>query len=91
VKAERAFKTAWFSKVAKKSRITDGELCSAIGQVMLGQADDLGGGVFKKRLGKNMYRSSFLPRGAGIGYSPTCLLSRTGPILMTMNSGISAL
>ena len=30
---------------------------------MLGQADDLGGGVFKKRLGKNMYRSIILAKG----------------------------
>jgi len=27
------------------------------------QADDLGGGVFKKRLGKNLYRSLVLARG----------------------------
>lgn len=61
---ERIFKTAWFSKVAKKSRITEGDLCSAIRQVMLGQADDLGGGVFKKRLNKNMHRSIVLARGS---------------------------
>ena len=30
---------------------------------MLGQADDLGGGVFKKRLGKNLYRSLILAKG----------------------------
>ncbi len=30
---------------------------------MLGQADDLGGGVFKKRLGKNLYRSIILAKG----------------------------
>lgn len=30
---------------------------------MLGQADDLGGGVFKKRLSKNMYRSIVLAKG----------------------------
>ena len=29
---------------------------------MLGQADDLGGGVFKKRLRKNQYRSIILAR-----------------------------
>lgn len=61
--AERIFKTAWFSKAARKARITDGELCSAVRQVMLGQADDLGGGVFKKRLGKNLYRSIVLAKG----------------------------
>ena len=30
---------------------------------MLGQADDLGGGVFKKRLSKNTYRSIILAKG----------------------------
>ena len=30
---------------------------------MLGQADDLGGGVFKKRLGKNLYRSIIVAKG----------------------------
>ena len=60
---ERFFKTAWFSKAAKKTHISDDELCTAVRQVMLGQADDLGGGVFKKRLSKNMYRSIILARG----------------------------
>jgi hypothetical protein len=62
VRADRVFKTAWFSKAAKKAFILDDELCVAIQQVMLGQADDLGGGVFKKRLNKNMYRSIILAR-----------------------------
>jgi hypothetical protein len=61
--AERFFKTAWFSKAAKKAHISDGELCAAIRQVLLGQADDLGGGVFKKRLSKNLYRSIIIARG----------------------------
>jgi hypothetical protein len=61
--AERFFKTAWFSKAAKKAHISDNELCAAIRQVVLGQADDLGGGVFKKRLSKNQYRSIILARG----------------------------
>jgi hypothetical protein len=60
---ERSFKTAWFSKAAKKAHISDDELCAAIRQVMLGQADDLGGGVFKKRLSRNLYRSIILARG----------------------------
>ncbi len=63
VRAERVFKTAWFSKAAKKSHISDIELCIAIAQVMLGQADDLGGGIFKKRLSKNNYRSIILAKG----------------------------
>ena len=62
-KSERVFKTAWFSKAAKKAHIADDELCAAIRQVMLGQADNLGGGVFKKRLSKNQYRSIILAKG----------------------------
>lgn len=56
----RTFKTSWFAKAARKAHITDEELCSAILQVIQGQADDLGGGVFKKRLRKNQYRSIIL-------------------------------
>ncbi|MGJ4890462.1 type II toxin-antitoxin system RelE/ParE family toxin [Bradyrhizobium sp. HKCCYLR20261] len=56
------FKTAWFSKAARKARIRDDELCEAIREVMLGQADDLGGGVFKKRLNKNLHRSIILAK-----------------------------
>lgn len=59
----RVFKTARFSKDAKKARISDVELCAAIRQVMAGQADDLGGGVFKKRLNDNMHRSIILAKG----------------------------
>lgn len=32
-------------------------------EVMQGQADDLGGGVFKKRLNENMHRSIVLAKG----------------------------
>lgn len=59
----RVFKTAWFAKAARKARIGDDELCEAIREVMAGQADDLGGGVFKKRLNKNMHRSIVLAKG----------------------------
>lgn len=52
-----------FAKAAKKARISDTMLCKAIAQVMAGQADDLGGGVFKKRLSDNQYRSIILARG----------------------------
>jgi hypothetical protein len=60
---ERVFKTGWFAKAARKALIPDAELCSAIRQVMLGRADDPGGGVFKKRLGKNLYRSIIVAKG----------------------------
>ena len=62
MRSERVFKTAWFTKAARKALILDAELCSAVRQVMSGQADDLGGGVFKKRLRKNQYRSIILSR-----------------------------
>jgi len=59
----RAFKTAWFARAARKAHLADAELCTAIRQVMAGQADDLGGGVYKKRMGKNLYRSIIVARG----------------------------
>lgn len=59
----RAFKSAGFAKSARKAGITDKALCKAIAQVMAGQADDLGGGVFKKRLHDNDYRSIILAKG----------------------------
>jgi hypothetical protein len=62
-RSERVFKTAWFSKAARKALIGDVELCKAIREVMLGQADDLGGGVYKKRLGRNLYRSIVVAKG----------------------------
>ncbi len=61
-KPSRVFKTAWFAKVARKARIKDEELCKAIAQVMKGQCDDLGGGVFKKRLNKNQHRAIIIAK-----------------------------
>jgi len=60
VETTRAFKTAWFTKMARKALIKDDELCDAIREVMKGQADDLGGGVFKN---KNRHRSIILAKG----------------------------
>jgi hypothetical protein len=62
-RSTRVFKTAWFSKAAKKARISDADLCAAVNQVMQGQADDLGGGVFKKRLNDNLHRSIIIAKG----------------------------
>lgn len=61
--SQRVFKTAWFAKHARKSKISDAELCLAIKQVKLGQADDLGAGVYKKRLNDNTHRSIILAKG----------------------------
>ena len=52
----------WFTKEARKAKITDEALCHAIRQVMQGQADDLGGGVYKKRLNDNMHRSIIIAK-----------------------------
>lgn len=59
----RIFKTHWFNKAAKKARIKDSELYEAVEQVIKGQAIDLGGGVFKKRLNENRHRSIILAKG----------------------------
>ena|GEM_PF-158041 len=61
-KLDRIFKTAWFAKEARKAKIADDILCHAIKQAMQGQADDLGGGVYKKRLNDNMHRSIILAK-----------------------------
>jgi hypothetical protein len=58
----RTFKTAKFAKAAKKAKINDADLCAALEQVLLGQMDDLGGGVFKKRLNNNLHRSIILAK-----------------------------
>jgi hypothetical protein len=52
----RVFKTEYFAKLARKAGIADKELCEASAEVRKGQCDDLGGGVFKKRLNKNLHR-----------------------------------
>ena len=62
IPASRVFKSAWFSKSAKKAHIHDDELCAAVNQVMPGQADNLGGGVLKKRLNDNMHRYIILAK-----------------------------
>jgi len=59
----RVFKTKGFSAAAAKAAITDAELCEAMRQVVKGQADNLGGGVWKKRLNENRHRSIILAKG----------------------------
>jgi hypothetical protein len=59
----RAFKTAWCGKAAKKARTGDMALKAAMLEIAQGQADDLGGGVFKKLLNENMHRSIVLAKG----------------------------
>ena len=59
----RSFKTAKFAKEASKAKIADLDLCVASAQILMGQVDDLGGGVFKKRLNGNQHRSIVLAKG----------------------------
>lgn len=59
----RTFKTAWFAKAARKARIPDAELWIAIERLAKGQANDLGGGAFKKRLDHNRHRALILDAG----------------------------
>lgn len=59
----RAFKTKRFSKTAGDALISELDLCTAVKEVMAGQADDLGGGVYKKRINKNEHRSVLLAKG----------------------------
>jgi hypothetical protein len=62
----RFFMTAWFAKAARKALITETELCKAASQVLIGQAEDLGGGVFKKRLNRNEHRAILLTKAADL-------------------------
>jgi hypothetical protein len=57
---DRTFKTRKFAKDAGAVDIADDELCAAIAEARAGQADDLGGGVFKKRLNRNEHRAIIL-------------------------------
>jgi hypothetical protein len=89
--AVRTFKTAWFAKAARKAHLTDEELCLAIQQLILGRGDDLGGGVFKKRLKKNQYRSIILATaGHTSGSMSICSQSRIGQTSRTMSWPASA-
>lgn len=60
---KRVFKTKWFTKAAKSVGITDDDLCRAILEVWQGKTEDLGGGVWKKRLNNNLNRSIVLAKG----------------------------
>lgn len=59
----RLFKSRHFAEAARKAWIGDMELGEAFGQMLRGQADNLGGGVWKKRLNHNRHRSIVLAKG----------------------------
>jgi hypothetical protein len=44
------YKTKWFRRWAAKEGLTDAVLCSAVAELERGQADALGGYVYKKRV-----------------------------------------
>ena len=53
----RVFKTKFFAKKTRKAGIDDAELCRVSKDLADGKGTDLGGGVYKKRLEDNRYRS----------------------------------
>ena len=59
----RIFKTKWFNREAKSHAIKDDELSEAIKAVLQRKADNLGGGVYKKRLNQNRDRAIVLAKG----------------------------
>ena len=85
VDAPRAFKTAWFSKAAAKVGITDAELCAAFHEFLAGRCDDLGGGVYKKRLAENRHRSIVVAKGGRIGFMRFYLPSKIARTLHPMS------
>ncbi len=60
---QQVYKTKWFAKAARKAEIADSDLFEAISQIEKGLGDDLGGGVWKKRLLKNRWRGIVLTQG----------------------------
>jgi len=60
----RLFKAKRFAMQAANAWIGDEELREAFTEILNGQADNLGGGVWTKRLNANRYRSIVLARGA---------------------------
>lgn len=59
----RVFRTKWFTKAARSQGIKDVVLCDALKTVLEGKAENLGGGVYKKRLNQNRVRSIILAKG----------------------------
>lgn len=85
----RIFKTRWFNREAKSHTIKDDELSEAINAVLQGKADNLGGGVYKKRLNQNRDRAIVLAKEANIGFTPSCMPNRIWPTLAIANSRVS--
>lgn len=61
----RLFKTKRFAMQAGKAWSGDDELREAFTEMLKGQAESLGGGVWKKRLNANRHRSIVVAKGSG--------------------------
>ena len=59
----RVFKTKTFARLARKTGLSDATLCEAVREIMAGYAEDLGGGVWKKRIDENRSRAIVLAKG----------------------------
>ncbi len=59
----RLFQTRGFAYRARKALISEAELQRAFSELLNGQGDPMGGGVWKKRLGANRYRAILLGKG----------------------------
>jgi hypothetical protein len=55
--------TRWFAKAAERAGLTRVDLCKAGKALAKGQGDNLGGGVWKKRLLDNRLRSIVVVQG----------------------------
>ena len=85
----RIFKTKWFTREARAHAIDDDELCKAIEATLQGKVDNLGGGVYKKRLIKIAIAQSSWQRVLSIGFTHFYTPNRISPISITENSRCS--
>lgn len=60
----RTFQTKFFAKQVRKAGMGLDELRRILAEVAAGKAVGLGGGVYKKRLQQNAYRSIILAKSA---------------------------
>lgn len=81
----RLFKTRNFADAASRAWICDSELREAFGELLKGQADNLGGGVWKKRLKENRHRSIVLAKAGITGFINLFLISRDRAISALRN------
>lgn len=72
----RLFKTKRFAVQAGKAWIGDDELLDAFTEMLRGQAESLGGGVWKKRLNANRHRSIVVAKGGITGFTSSSMRRR---------------